>query len=219
MGTTAKKIIYEQVARMTKAFASPGRLELLDLIAQGEKTVEALSDATGLGIKNTSAQLKELRAARLVTSRKEGRNVFYRLEDQQVATLWIALRGLAESRFSEVQSLLETARSSASGLTREELLKRVKRGKALLLDVRPREEFEAGHLPNAVSIPIEELKEKISTLPRDREIIAYCRGPLCVWAGRAVKILVKKGLNASKLPVGVSEWRAAGGQVVTSGSQ
>lgn len=213
MKRTAKARVFEQFARIGKAVSSPGRLVLLDLLCQGEKTVETLCEQTGLGLKNTSAQLKELKTARLVEARKDGKYVFYRLADESVAEFWISLRSLAQRRLEEVRELTDAYFSGSqtfSAVDRKSLLSRAKKGDVILLDVRPREEFEAGHLPAAASIPISELKKRIGELDREKEIVAYCRGPYCVWADEAVEVLNKQGFEASRLSDGVAEWRLSG---------
>lgn len=213
MRRISKARFYEQFARIGKAVSSPSRLELLDLLCQGERTVETLCEQSGLGLKNTSAQLKELKESRLIESRRDGKYVFYRLADPTVAQFWISLRTLAEQRLDEVKKLTADLLVDSEIFTptnRKELLSRAKDGDLLILDVRPHEEFLAGHLPSAVSIPIAELKQRIAELDRKTEIVAYCRGPYCVWADEAVELLKKRGFHASRLRQGVTEWRQDG---------
>ncbi len=213
MSRKHKDRIYEQFARIGKAVSSPKRLELLDLLCQGEKTVETLCEQSGLGFKNTSAQLKALKITRLVESRKDGKNVYYRLVDDSVAQFWFSLRDLAQRRLDEVKQITEDFFSNPgilSSLDQKQLLAKAKRGDLLLIDVRPHEEFNAGHLPFAISIPISELKKRIEDLNKGKEIVAYCRGPYCVWADDAVEALRKLGFRASRLVYGVTEWKLDG---------
>ena len=208
-----KNLLYEQVARIGKAAASPKRLELVELLCQGEKTVESLSQQADLDVKSASAHLKELKAARLVVARKEGKYVHYRLADETVGRFWVALRTLAEGRLLELQEVvtefLADPRQLAS-LDRKTILGRARQGDVIVLDVRPADEFEAGHLPYARSIPVSELKKRLSELPRDKDIVAYCRGPFCLMASDAVALLRQKGFRAGRLEDGVAEWRSAG---------
>lgn len=205
--------IYEQFARIGMAVASPGRIELLDLLAQGEKTVERLAAESGHEVRNTSAHLRTLRQARLVETRKEGRRVYYRLADEHVADFLLMLRSLAEARLAEVR---ETAREHfadrAGGipLDRQALLERVRRGEAAVIDVRGEDEYRAGHMAGARSLPLPELQERLAELPRDQEIVAYCRGPYCFLALKAVALLRAHGYRAAHLRDGVADWRAAG---------
>jgi rhodanese-related sulfurtransferase len=208
-----KKAAYEQLARIGKAVASPPRLELLDLLCQGPRTVEALAREAGLSVANTSQHLQILHAARLVDANKEGLFVTYRLADQQVCEFFQALRALAESRLAEIEAIVRqfnSGRESMEPVEKQALLERVRRAEVIVLDVRPVEEYRAGHIPGAVSIPLRELRSQLSRLPRRREIVAYCRGPYCVLAVEAVKLLRSKGFRAIRLEKGVPEWRAAG---------
>lgn len=208
-----KDRIYEQFARIGAAVASPGRIELLDLLAQGEKSVERLAAESGHEVRNTSAHLKALRQARLVETRKEGRHVHYRLADEHVAEFLLALRSLAEARLAEVR---ETARQHFADpqgdtpLDRRALLERVRRGEASVIDVRVEDEYRAGHIAGARSIPLPELEERLAELPRDQEVVAYCRGPYCFLALKAVAMLRERGYRAVHLRDGVADWRAAG---------
>ena len=208
-----KTTIYEQFARIGKAIANPSRLELLDLLCQGPRTVETLSKEAGLGLTNTSQQLKALREARLVEAEKSGLFVTYRLADEQVCQFFRALRSLAETRLAEIGEITRhflEARHSLQPVGREQLLAKVRDGSVTVLDVRPAEEFQAGHLPGALSIPLKELERRLSELPRDREIVAYCRGPYCVLAVEAVEILKARGFAAFRLEDGVPDWQARG---------
>lgn len=208
-----KSYLYEQVARIGKAVASPKRLELVELLCQGEKTVETLAGQAEIGVKLASAHLKELRLARLVETRKDGKYVLYRLAGTSVADLWVALRSQAEERLVELQvalaSLIEH-RDDLEGLDRKAILKKAKSGEVLVLDVRPAEEFASAHLPHARSLPVDELKKRLGELPKDTPVVAYCRGPFCLMAKDAVELLRKKGYRAFHLTDGVAEWRARG---------
>jgi len=208
-----KDAIYEQFSRIGKAVSSPKRLELLDLLCQGEKTVEILSRETGLTVANTSQHLQTLRAARLVEAEKEGLYVKYRLADQMVCEFFRSMRVLAENRLAEVEMINRRFLEGREGMEpvdRSDLLKRVKEGDVTVLDVRPVEEYRAGHIPGALSVPLGQLKELLAKLPRDQEIVAYCRGPYCVLAVEAVEMLRKKGFKAIRLEEGIQDWRAMG---------
>jgi len=208
-----KSAIYEQFARVGKAIANPARIELLDLLCQGPRTVEALANEAGLGLTNASQQLKALREARLVESEKQGLFVTYRLADPAVARFLHAFRSLSESRLAEIGDLTRRFLESRRGwepVDREELVAKVRLGSVTVLDVRPPEEYYAGHLPNAVSIPLKELEDRLRELPRRRAIVAYCRGPYCVLAIEAVEMLRGKGFTAFRLEDGVSEWQSRG---------
>jgi rhodanese-related sulfurtransferase len=208
-----KDRLYEQVSRIGKALASPKRLELVELLCQGEKSVETLAQQADISVKLTSAHLKELRAARLVGSRKDGRYVIYRLFDPGVAELWVCLRAAAEERLLELQMALRSlvaAGTELVGVDRNVILKQARDGAVVVIDVRPGEEFEAGHLPYARSVPLSELKKRLKELPKDKPLVAYCRGPFCMMANEAVALLLKQGYWAFKLDDGVAEWRAKG---------
>lgn len=208
-----KERIYEQLSRVSKAVASGRRLELLEILAQGERTVEKLAGETGLSVANASHHLHVLRDAGLVDARKEGLFVHYRLADAGVYELLRLIRELGERRLSELNDLVGTYLTARDGLEpvgREELLARAHSGTVVVLDVRPPEEYMAGHIPGAVSIPLDKLKQRIGEVPAGREIVAYCRGPYCVLAFRAVEILRSRGIAARRLTEGFPEWRAAG---------
>lgn len=208
-----KDLLYDQVARIGKAVSSPKRLELIELLCQGEKTVEALAQQADIDIKSASAHLKALKAARLVQARREGRYVHYRLADAAVARFWVALRVLAEGRLLALQEVLGTFLADPEQLApldRKTVLGRARQGEAIVIDVRPADEFEAGHLPFARSIPVTELKRRLKELPRNKAIVVYCRGPFCLFATDAVALLREKGFRAGRLDDGVAEWRAAG---------
>jgi rhodanese-related sulfurtransferase len=210
----AKVALFDEFARVGKALASGRRIELLDVLANGERTVEALAGEVGLSVANTSQHLQILRQAGLVTSRREGTSVYYRLAGSEVLGLWQVLRTLAASRLAEVERLAAAylgARDELEPVTREELARRLEDGDGLVvLDVRPTAEHAAGHLPGAVSIPVDELRRRLAELPADREVVAYCRGPYCAFAHEAVAVLREKGFQARRLEDGLPEWQAAG---------
>ena len=208
-----KTAIYEQFARIGKAISNPSRLELLDLLCQGPRTVEALAREAGLGLANTSQHLKALREARLVEAEKSGLFVTYTLAGEQVCEFFRSLRSLAETRLAEVGEITRRYLDAGQGLQpvdREQLLANVREGSVTVLDVRPAEEYCAGHLPGALSIPLKELERRIADLPHGREIVAYCRGPYCVLASEAVEILRARGFTAFRLEDGVRDWQAKG---------
>jgi len=208
-----KNTIYEQFSRIGKAVSSPKRLELIDLLCQGERTVEVLAKETGLTVANASQHLQVLRAARLVEAEKMGLYVTYRLADQMVCEFFLSMRILAENRLAEVEQTKRRFLEGREGMEpvdRDALLKRVHEGLVTVLDVRPSEEYQAGHIPGAISIPLKELKRRLSGLPQNQEIVAYCRGPYCVLAIQAVEVLRAKGFNAVRLEEGIQDWRALG---------
>ena len=197
-----KNAIYEQIARLGQATASPSRLELLDLLSQGPRTVEALARQTGQSVATTSHHLQVLRRARLVEAEKAGLYVTYRLPDLQVGTFFLQLRALAESRLAEVQQVTRQyleARGAMEALDNDELVRRVRAGHVTLIDVRPREEYLAGHLPGAISMPLGDLKKQLRELPVARDVVAYCRGPYCVMALDAVDVLRRQGFRAHQI--------------------
>jgi rhodanese-related sulfurtransferase len=208
-----KNHLYEQVARIGKAMASPKRLELIELLCQGEKAVETLAAQAEISVKLASAHLKELRLARLVDTRKEGKYVLYRLASTSVADLWVHLRAQAEERLVELQMALAALVAHGhdlEGVNRADILRRAAAGEVLVLDVRPADEYAVAHLPHARSLPVDELKQRIAELPRDLPVVAYCRGPFCLMARAAVELLRAKGYQAFHLTDGVAEWRARG---------
>jgi rhodanese-related sulfurtransferase len=205
--------LFQHVARIGLAVASAPRLALLDLLRQGPRTVEALAREAGLTLANASQHLKVLRGARLVETEKIGVFVAYRIAGRSVDDFYGALRGLAEDRLAEVQQIASTfveRRGSLEPVDRKRLLTRVRAGEVTVLDVRPAEEYRAAHIAGAVSVPLKHLKARLSKLPKDREIVAYCRGPYCVLAPEAVEVLRARGYRAVVLEDGVSEWRARG---------
>lgn len=213
-----KDRVYEQLARITKAVASPQRLELLDLLSQSPRTVENLAREARLTVANTSRHLQILRAAHLIDAEKEGVFVCYRLTDDAVADFYRALRILASSHLAELDHLARQFFTEPRGLEpvdRKALLARVRKGLATVIDVRPVEEYRAGHIAGAISIPVDELKDRLAKLPRDQEIVAYCRGPYCVLAAHAVALLREHGFQAIRLEDSVADWRAHGLPVVT----
>src|ERR671918_1750587 len=210
----AKTALYDELALVGKALASGRRLELLDVLANGERTVEALAGEAGLSVANTSQHLQVLRQGGLVATRRAGTSVYYRLADPAVFALWRLFRGVASGRLAAVPQLAAAylgARDQLEPVTREELARRLRDGDRLVvLDVRPAAEHAAGHLPGAVSIPVGELRRRLAELPRDREIVAYCRGPYCAFAHEAVAVLRQEGFSARRLEDGLPEWEAAG---------
>jgi len=212
-GREVKDGLYEQFARIGKAVAHPKRIELLDLLCQGERSVEVLAQAAALSVTNASAHLRVLREARLVETRKEATRVFYRLAGESVCGLFFSLRDLAADRYAEVEMIARDyfeARDELEPVTRDELLARADDGSVLVLDVRPTEEYEAGHIPGAMSVPLDELESRLAALPSEAEIVAYCRGPYCVLAPQALRLLRRHGYQARRLQDGLPEWRRAG---------
>jgi len=210
---TVKDLLYEQVARVGKALASPKRLEILEMLAQGEKAVESVAAEVAVDVKLASAHLKALKEARLVLVRREGKRMIYRLSGNDVAQLGVTLRQVAEEHLVELRLALQQMMAEPDRLAqvgRKELLAQAKRGEVVVLDVRPPEEFDTAHLPYARSVPLSELSHRLAELPRDVEIVAYCRGPFCLMSDEAVKLLREHGYSARKTFDGVSEWQAAG---------
>jgi rhodanese-related sulfurtransferase/predicted transcriptional regulator len=206
-----KTALFEAIAVMGKAFASPTRLELLDLLAQAPRTVDELSRASEQSSANTSQHLQALHAAGLVTRTREGTSMRYRLAGDEVLELWLALRGTSASRLAEVgRAAADYLGEDVEAIDRDELRKRLRRGDVVLIDVRPGEEYDAGHIEGARSIPIDELDERLAELPADREVVAYCRGPFCAYAHEAVRRLRDSGRQARRLDDGWPEWRLAG---------
>ncbi|HEY1348195.1 MAG TPA: metalloregulator ArsR/SmtB family transcription factor [Ktedonobacteraceae bacterium] len=208
-----KGLLYEQFARMGKALAHAHRLELLDVLAQGERTVEALAAETAMSVANASQHLQILRAARLVETRRAGVSIYYRLTSAQVSQLWLALRACGEQHLAEIHHLVATFlqdRATLHPISVDELREALQEERVILLDVRPVAEYQAGHLPQARSLPVAELEARLEDLPHDQEIVAYCRGPYCVFADEAVNLLRSHGFAARRLDVGVLEWRRLG---------
>jgi len=214
-----KDRLYGQFARIGKAVASPHRLELLELLAQSERTVDSLATETGMSVANASQHLQALREAGLVESRKEGLFVHYRLADSAVLDLSRALRIVAERRLADLERIVRDYfgdRSDPEPVRMEELLSRARSGDVVIVDARPAHEFMAGHIAGAISIPVDELQTKLRKLPRRKEYVAYCRGPYCVYADRAVELLRASGRRARRLSEGFPEWKAAGLPVGTA---
>lgn len=208
-----KDTIYAQFARVGKALSAPKRLELLDLLSQGPRTVEALAREAAISVANASQHLQILRSARLVDGDKRGHFVEYRIADSQVSHFYVVLRELAEARLAEIEQVTRAyieERDALEQVPGEELLRRIRAGEVTVLDVRPVAEYEAGHLPGALSVPLPELPQRIGEIPAGREVVAYCRGPYCVMAIEAVAVLRQKGFRAHRLEEGVQDWRARG---------
>ncbi len=211
-----KDRIYQQVARVSKALAAPKRLELLDLLCQGPRTVEDVAQQANISVANASQHLRILRAAQLLHADKKGLFVEYRIADADVCTFYVALRRLAETRLAEVEQVTHAyfeKRGELEGIASAELVRRVKSGAVTVLDVRPAQEYRAGHIPGAISIPVDELANRLKELPKHRTIVAYCRGPYCVMAVDAVTLLRKRGFTAERMEHGVADWRARGWRV------
>jgi rhodanese-related sulfurtransferase/DNA-binding transcriptional ArsR family regulator len=205
--------LYGQYGRIGKALASPSRLELLELLAQGDRTVESLAEEIHISMANASQHLQVLRHAGLVETRRDGLFIHYRLSDPSVFELCRAIRIVAERRLAELDVLVRNHfrdRSEAEAVSIDELLARAKRKEVVVLDTRPSGEYAAGHIPGALSVPVDQLQAQLRTLPKGREYVAYCRGPYCVYADRAVALLKKSGRRAFRLSEGFPEWKAAG---------
>jgi rhodanese-related sulfurtransferase len=208
-----KDRLFGQFARIGKALSSPRRLEIVDLLAQGERTVEEIANETSMSVASASQHLQALKAARMVEARREGLYMHYRLADEDVFRTWQAVRALAESRLTEVDGVVESYlkdRDALDAVDADELMERLIQGSVVLLDVRPEREYRAGHIPGALSVPVDALEAALHTLPRDREIVAYCRGPYCVFSDEAVAFVRERGYRAYRLRQGLPDWRAAG---------
>jgi rhodanese-related sulfurtransferase/DNA-binding transcriptional ArsR family regulator len=213
MSTGPKQALYSEFASVARALGSPHRLEILEHLAQGERGVEALAERVGLSVANTSQHLQQLRRAGLVASRRDGKFVLYRLSDDRVLRLTADLSDVAQRNLAEVDRVRRTYfndRDNMEPVTREELMKRSRDGLVIVLDVRPPDEFEVGHLPGAINIPLNELEARLGDLNPAQEIVAYCRGPWCVLSFEAVASLRARGFTARRLEDGFPEWRAAG---------
>ncbi len=213
-----KDASYGQLARIGKALSSPKRLELLDLLSQAERTVEALAAETRMSVANTSQHLQGLQAARLVETTKDGRYVVYRLADALVSDFFRRFRLLAQNRLAEIEQIRRRFFSEDQGLSpldRKTLWQRVRQKKAIVIDVRPANEYRTAHIASALPMPLEQLKRRLSELPRNKEVVAYCRGPFCVLANEAVEWLRSKGFRATRLEDSVQDWRARGLPVAT----
>jgi rhodanese-related sulfurtransferase/DNA-binding transcriptional ArsR family regulator len=208
-----KDSLYGEFAVLGKALANPHRLELLDLLAQGERSVEELAGETALSLANASAHLQVLRRARLVEAEKRGLNVVYRLAALEVFQLWRTLRDVGSARLAEIDRLVEnyfTDREELEAVDKEELLRLMAEEAVTVIDTRPEVEYEQGHIAAARSVPVEKLRRELTELPRDVEVVAYCRGPYCVFSDEAVRLLHRNGFKARRLSEGFPEWRAAG---------
>lgn len=217
---TMKRELYQSIAKVAQALASGNRLQLLEFMAQGERSVDALAAMAGVTVANASQHLQALRRAGLVVSRKDGQRVYYRVAGDDVVRLYDGLRGVAESRLAEVRQLVDEFlgdRHALEPVPAEELLARAKKGLVTVLDVRPPEEYAAGHVRGAINVPMDKLENCLAKLPKRLEIVAYCRGPYCLMSFEAVAMLRKRGWKARRLEDGFPEWKAAGLPVESSG--
>lgn len=208
-----KEQLYHLFTQIASAIANPHRLELLDLLVQAPRTVEELAQEAHMSIANTSQHLQRLKRARLVLDEREGLYIRYRLADPAVARLWLQLRAVAEQQLAEVERALDAYRQRRhefEQISADELRMRLRAGEIVLLDVRPSVEYQAGHLPEAISMPLDELERRLSELPADKTIVAYCRGPYCVYADDALELLAERGWQVARLEEGVAEWQQAG---------
>lgn len=207
-----KNAIYEQVSRIAKATASPKRLELIEILCQSPRTVQALAIESDTSIKLASAHLKELREAGLVRVERNGKHVIYQLANDRVAAFWVTTRLLAEDRSAELQNIIQKINKNTNEFkptSWEDLLQKARDRDLVIIDVRPKDEYESAHLPHAQSMPLEELTERFGELPKSKTIVAYCRGPYCFWAEEAVALLRKQGYRAFRIRDGVAEWKMA----------
>jgi rhodanese-related sulfurtransferase/DNA-binding MarR family transcriptional regulator len=205
--------IFHQFSRITAALSSPSRLKLMDRLCQGEQTVEQLAEAAGLSVSNASRQLRMLAECRLAAVRRDPPRVYYRVADERVVRFWFALRDLAREQLAELDRIVEelvSGRDPLLPMSRDELLARMQTGEVVLIDVRPEPEYRAGHIPGALSIPVEQLDAKLATIPSGKEVVAYCRGPYCMLSVEAVEALRAHGIAAVRLEDGLPEWKAAG---------
>jgi rhodanese-related sulfurtransferase/DNA-binding transcriptional ArsR family regulator len=208
-----KDRLFGQFARVSKALASPKRLEIVDLLAQGERTVEEIARETDMSVASASQHLQALKGARMVEARREGLYAHYRLADEDVFRTWQAVRALGESRLAEVDRVVETYledRDALEAVDVMELMERLSDGSVMVLDVRPEEEYQAGHIPGAHSVPVEKLEAYLEEIPKNQEVVAYCRGPYCVFSDEAVALLSSHGYRVKRLAEGLPDWRAAG---------
>jgi rhodanese-related sulfurtransferase/DNA-binding HxlR family transcriptional regulator len=209
----AKSELFDAFASVAQAVGSGRRAEIVDVLAQGERSVDELAREIEQSIANTSHHLQQLAKAGLVHSRRQGTRIYYRLADERVVDLWAAVRDVAEHHLADVHVLAESylgERDDVEQISPEQLEERLTRGDVVLLDVRPEREYEAGHIPGAVSAPLVDLEHLVASLPRRKDVVAYCRGPYCVYADEAVRLLRGRGLRARRLDVGFPEWRRAG---------
>jgi rhodanese-related sulfurtransferase/biotin operon repressor len=213
MSTNPKRDVFASLARVGTALSSPTRIEFLELLAQAERSVEQLATLTGTSVANTSQHLQKLRQAGLIVGRKEGLYVFYRLAGDEVVGMLSAMSRVGEAYVAEVERIVRlyfAGKDELEPVPANELLERARKGLVTVLDVRPPEEFAAGHVPGAINIPVHELEKRLKDLPKRREVIAYCRGPYCLMSYDAVSMLRKRGMRARRLQAGMPEWRAAG---------
>ena len=219
-GREAKEALFDAFADVAKAMASGRRAEIIDVLAQGERSVEDLAGEISQSVANTSHHLRALARAGLVTTRRDGNRIFYALASERVAELWSALRDAAADHVAGLDRLAAAYLGKRDGVEvvdRGELAARLRRGEVIVLDVRPGSEYEAGHIPGARSVPVTELRRHLRVLPKDAEVVAYCRGPYCVYADEAVRLLHKRGFHARRLEDGFPEWKRAGLPVATGG--
>jgi rhodanese-related sulfurtransferase len=208
-----KDEVFRQLARVPKALSSPRRLELVDLLAQAERSVEELAELSEMSVANTSQHLQVLRAALLVKVRRDGPKAYYALADESVFRAWQAMRDLGQRQFAELDRIVRvhfSGREKLETVSADELLRRMRKDEILVLDVRPAAEYASGHIPGARSVPIRELTRRIAELPKRAEVVAYCRGPYCVYADQAVDLLRRRGISARRLDTGFPDWKAAG---------
>ncbi|MBC7759503.1 MAG: metalloregulator ArsR/SmtB family transcription factor [Phormidesmis sp. FL-bin-119] len=208
-----KDKVFTELARVTGALGNPRRLEIIDLLANGEKTVEKIANATGISIANASQHLQVLKTGNLVEVKRQANYIYYRLASVEVLQIWTLLRDFGTSRIAEIERVVRefrTEKNSLQSVTASELLSKIQIENVILLDVRPQEEYEAGHIDGAVCIPIEQLTERLSELPLNMEVIAYCRGPFCVFADEAIQILRNGNYSASRLEEGFADWKLMG---------
>jgi rhodanese-related sulfurtransferase/DNA-binding MarR family transcriptional regulator len=213
-----KAELFEQFARVGRAVSAPLRLAILDVLAQSERTVEEIAREIGTSVANASQHLRQLRAARLVSSRRDGQSIYNRLADENVLRLWQIIREVGEARYAEIDEVVRIYfkdRKSMRSVGADELLEMMRAGEVIVLDVRPAGEFAAGHIPGARSIPLKELERRLRELPKRRQIVAYCRGPYCVLSDDAVRLLSNKGYRVARLNIGLPEWRLLGQPVET----
>ncbi|MCH7582609.1 MAG: metalloregulator ArsR/SmtB family transcription factor [Acidobacteria bacterium] len=215
----AKNALFDGFAAVAGAMANGRRAEIIELLAQGERSVEHVADAIDQSVANTSHHLRRLARAGLVSTRRDGTRIYYRLTDERVYDLWVALRDVTTRHLDDIDQLTDAYlgnRTEITTITRSELQERLQRDQATLIDVRPRAEYDAGHIPGAIPIPPDQLDELLPSLPADREIVAYCRGPYCVYADQAVRSLLARGRAARRLEDGYPEWQRSGGPVEKS---
>lgn len=215
----AKDALYDGLAAVAKALGNGRRAELVDVLAQGERPVEELASEIGQSVANTSHHLQQLLRAGLVRTRRDGTHIYYTLAIPRVAELWAAVRDVASTQVAELDGLANAYlgdRSSLDTISREQLARRVRDGDVVVLDVRPEPEYRAGHITGAVSLPVEEITRRLRTIPKDRQVVAYCRGPFCVYADDAVRALRRRGYQAARLDDGYPEWARAGLPVDTA---